>query len=1155
MRVEKIELIGFKSFSEKTAFSLHPGITCIVGPNGCGKSNVVDSFKWVLGEQSAKSLRGGKMEEVIFAGSQSRKPKGMAEVMLTVSGLGSSGNGDSLTTVTRRLYRSGESDYLLNRTACRLKDIKDLFLDTGLEMKSYSMLEQDRIGALLTAKPEERRFLIEEVAGVVKYKVRRHEARNKLENSRTNLQRIGDIVAEVKRQINSLDRQVKKAERYKRLLEELRGIELRIARRDWAQLTGALEGVLGEYDALREETALRRGELSEREAALETGRIELTEKEKALDGLRRELQGLEREMAEAERVRAVLGAEREHIEQNIVRLRTEQGENAGRQEAARAGLSENRTRREALRGEMEGLSQDLERQEAALRAAEEEAAGKEHVLETSRRDLFKVSDELSAARNDRHRLETERQGIAGRGEELDREGEEMKAARAQAEAALGETEAAMKEKNAALLALREEKETLSEEIERSREDLEALRAEVSRSREEMASMVSRLESLREMALGEGEELRDDLTPVALVSDILEAPPEYERAVESALREAVGGFIVPDLDALARAVSTVKEKNAARTAFVPLALEGLPGEAPLPEGVLARGADVVSTGEEYAGLLRALLGRVFIVPDLETALRVGPREELVVTLEGEAVEPTGAVVAGRSRGLLALKRQLRELAQDVEGARERVRGLEAETARKTEALKGLEDELYALGERVYETERELSLLRREAERGAEEQARLNRKISHLAIEVQELHREGEALGEALRKKDEEIQALEAKRAGAEQRMEEFSRSIAELRAAHEEKRKEAVELRLTLGSLKERDRALQSEGEATGRLIEELTAKDAQIAREITSLGERMAEREREEARREEALRSLAARAHDMEATISRKQEALALRGEELASLERALKGLREGIAERAERLSELEVRRTELALKRENLAENMKNAWDVDLSQLEDQPVTEEDEERLPEVRKKMEAIGPVSLGSIEEYEELKQRYEFLTRQQEDLVRSIAELEEAISRINTTTRRKLREAYEALKEKFAEVFVTLFGGGQAELVLTDPGNILETGLDVVAQPPGKKLQNISLLSGGEKSLAALALLFASFLIKPTPLCVLDEADASLDESNTHKFAQMLKEISRDIQFIVVTHNRVTMEVADYIYGVTMEEPGSSKVISLEMSPA
>ncbi|MEJ2067106.1 MAG: AAA family ATPase [Deltaproteobacteria bacterium] len=462
-----------------------------------------------------------------------------------------------------------------------------------------------------------------------------------------------------------------------------------------------------------------------------------------------------------------------------------------------------------------------------------------------------------------------------------------------------------------------------------------------------------------------------------------------------------------------------------------------------------------------------------------------------------MEPTGAVVAGRSRGLLALKRQLRELAQDVEGARERVRGLEAEAARKTEALKGLEDELYALGERVYETERELSLLRREAERGAEEQARLNRKISHLAIEVQELHREGEALGEALRKKDEEIQALEAKRAGAEQRMEEFSR----------------------------------------------------------TSLGERMAEREREEARREEALSSLAARAHDMEAAISRKQEALTLRGEELASLERALKGLREGIAERAERLSELEVRRTEFALKRENLAKNMKNAWDVDLSQLGDEPVRDEDEERLPEVRKKMEAIGPVSLGSIEEYEELKQRYEFLTRQQVDLVRSIAELEEAISRINTTTRRKLREAYEALKEKFAEVFVTLFGGGQAELVLTDPGNILETGLDVVAQPPGKKLQNISLLSGGEKSLTALALLFASFLIKPTPLCVLDEADASLDESNTHKFAQMLKELSRDIQFIVVTHNRVTMEVADYIYGVTMEEPGSSKVISLEMSPA
>jgi chromosome segregation protein len=528
---------------------------------------------------------------------------------------------------------------------------------------------------------------------------------------------------------------------------------------------------------------------------------------------------------------------------------------------------------------------------------------------------------------------------------------------------------------------------------------------------------------------------------------------------------------------------------------------------------------------------------------------------LVTLEGELLTPHGAVVAGKGRGILTLKRQMRELTEEVERHKRTLEAGQKELVSLDHALAAREQEAAAMETRRNEAERALSILRVEAEKNTEEAERANRKQAHLKIEIDQIGQERQNIGAQIESRDAKALEIEQRKTSVEQAIIALQEEITGIRAAFEAHRAESVEFQLKLTQATERLGSLEGEGKAIERLLSELTDKDGTIAREVKGTEERIETLAREGQERENASRALALEAEGVTRKITTVRDDLTARVEALREQERGLRGRRLEVDEASERLHALDVSRAEHTLRLENLVTNIRTTYEVELVSYEAEVPTDEDRAALPEIREKIEKMGPVSLGSIEEYEEIKQRYDFNLGHQQDLEKSIAELEEAISRINATTRKKLREAFEALKAKFAEVFHGLFGGGRAELVLTDESNILETGIDVIAQPPGKRLQNISLLSGGEKTLTALALLFAGFLIKPTPLCILDEADAALDESNTQKFADLIKKLSHDVQFIVVTHNRVTMERADYIYGITMEEPGCSKAISLEIATA
>jgi len=1189
MRIEKIELIGFKSFSERTIFNFHPGITCILGPNGCGKTNVVDAFRWVLGEQSAKTLRGEKMEEVIFSGSASKKPRGMAEVTMVVSGLNNArqsndGNGEDfsdIAAVTRRLYRSGDSEYILNKNQCRLKDVKDLFLNTGLEVKSYSILDQEGVSEILNSKPQERRFLIEEVAGIMKYNFRKKEALAKLELSRTNLQRINDITAEVKKQTNLLDRIAKKAEKYKNLSSEIKTIELKIVKRDYQALKGYFTAIFSEYNSLKEEESLKKTELANIENLAEVKRLELLDKERAIEEVQRELQDLEKQIAELEKSTAISKTDRDNLKEYLTKLYQQEEEfNITRNETLDRKKALDIFERDLLL-DTEEHRKMLQEKAELVGSLEEELSEKEALLEEKRREIFNISEENSNLKNELSRLKSSLEDLNRREISSQKDLENLKKSLAEIDSFIKDIESNLRDKDNEILTLNRKKEILIEELSTSRNRVEEIRETLSSLREKLASYKSRLDSLREIVFDRP--TRDllskglDLSLLESISDIFEVEAEYERAIESVLSEKVNMFIVSSFNDIEIAVSSLREKSLGRTAFIPVnpqsphtplwkrgeggdfkgEREGLSEEIDIPEGAIGRASFFVKTPEQFSDVVKALLDNVFVVRNLKEALALiaSGKRLFFVTLDGEVVEPSGAVIGGEVKGIFKKKREIRELEGIIENDRGVAGQLESELISSQELIEKGETDLRDIESCIIDTEKEISLLRLTTDNSKQEKERTERKLVYLNTEAEQLTGEKELIKKLIIEKDAEVRSVEAKRVDMENDSASLSEEIVEKRSRLEGCRSDLTEIRLSMTSLKERVESAVKEKETLLNKVEEIDLKKGFLFEEISSVSSRISQRETEIKEYEEKIRLLVSAADKISKEISGRKEVFEAENQKLLKADQDLKLLRREIDSLSHKVAELDISRTEHKVKLENLSEGINQNYGLDIDTLEVEPLTPEDEERLIVLKEKVQELGPVNLGTLEEYEELRERYEFLSKQRDDLIKSIAELEEAITKINNTTRKRLMEAFEALRLKFSEVFYILFGGGKADLILTDEDNILETGIDIIAQPPGKRLQNINLLSGGEKALTALSLLFASFLIKPTPLCILDEADATLDESNTERFAKMLRELSKDIQFIIVTHNRTTMSVADYLYGITMEEAGVSKVISMQLVEA
>jgi chromosome segregation protein len=1191
LKIAKMEITGFKSFSDGTEVVFPDGITAVVGPNGCGKSNIGDAINWVLGEQSARMLRGASMQDVIFNGSEARKPLGMAEVSLHLRGQ-ANGNGATpkAITITRRLFRSGDSEYLLNGARSRLRDIQDLLRDERVGAQTYATIEQGRIDQILNAKPKERRLIIEEAAGVAGFKHKRRLAELRLEATHANLLRVNDIVLEVTRQINALKRQAAKARRYGRLRDELRAKEaVRFGARA-KHLEAELASLRAHEAAFRDAEAEAASRLATLEAAIVADRIAVEDATRAASAEAEGLHQLEMEIdrgeervrscreriAEAQESEQRLAGEIAALEARGVSLADEARRHAEATAVEEGALAEARAGLDALRGRVAEASGAREARRERVEALRREMFGSMNLLADRRNRRSALDDDAGRLAVLRARLERERgaaqaehlrtaQEAAGLGVAAESQRasiEQRRAAVEQAESELADVRARHASGLAALAAARE-RETSATAALRTLEDVATRFAGVS-------------DGVR-LLLTAGE--RAGVRTRGVVADFVSAAPEVEGAAEAYLQAFLPAVVVEDDGDAARAVDLIRREGAGRTVFLCKTQPsgafavGAPanGHAPIPETmrsdprVLGRLRDrlTLPVGD---GFVSDRIGDAVLVDCLVSALelhRSWPHADYLTTT-GEVVYASGVVAAGgraaADRGLLAHNRKTAVASAEV-----------VETAARTAALQAalieLDDALERAGAMLADRRRALES---EGKRGAEldlaarrtedDRARSERRLEILGGELEGIAFEAERLSAAVEAAAEEVIAAESAHAASEARLVEETAAFdaeeageRELLDAEAQARAEAAgrEQRVH-AALREAARFAHDAAEVAERLRESIAERDA-TARRAVETSETLAVTESELAAQWEQRRR---RAEDAAA----REESLAARRVALAEREAAQRDARISLDLARENARAGELARTKAESDRRFLDDLCRqelglSAGDAALAAGEEALASADDAALTADIaaiKARVDAIGPVNLMAIEEFRALEERQTNLTAQKKDLEDAIASLRESIKRINRQSRERFVEAFETIRVHYQEIFKVLFNGGRADLVLEEGEDVLECGIEMIAQPPGKRLGQVSLMSGGEKSMAALALLFAIFRYQPSPFCLLDEVDAALDELNVGRFTRMLSEYAMATQFILITHNKRSMEAANLLYGVTMEEPGVSKVVSLKL---
>ncbi len=1180
MYLKRLEMVGFKSFAEPTRLEFGPGIMAIVGPNGCGKSNISDAIRWVLGEQSARALRGAKMEDCIFNGTDAHKALGMAEVSITLADCESAlGLDYNEVTVTRRVHRSGEGEYLINKTPCRLKDIQRLFMDTGIGTNSYSLMEQGRIDRVLSSRPEDRRAVFEEASGITKFKADKKEALRKLEQTEENLKRLADIIAEVRTRIISLQRQAGKARRYQALQRQLRAIDLRCARER-----------LAAFDERIQALELRRASLQEREEAADAG---VRAAESAADAARERMAALDRELETLRERLAQTRALWEHTRDSIAVNRDRAREFAAladrdAREADQARAQAEEVRRTMAASNAERAAAIAAREESERRAAAGNAALRESEqrLETVQRQLHDLRNEaleidrrIAQRQRDLADLDARERTAAFRREKLSAERIELQRAieqfaardaelRRRIAAAGAEVETAEADRRLADEAVKESDRRAG----RLRQTLADLRAEAA-ARRARIEMLERQEAKAEGFPGGARMLLDppegfEMDRARLrgpLADYLEIDPEYRAAAEAVLRPWLDSLVVADAGAARDALRALERRAQGAARLVPdIEKAAAPTDGP-GEPLLAH----VRIAPQARNAALLLLGNVRVVGCAEEIPAELPPGLVIVTRTGAVFRGDGPsefwMADEAAPNPLARRRQLNDWRAEAETLALKSGETEREIAETQSGAEKARATRDAAAARVEEARRRLALAegeRRALERDAQTAAQ---RAETVAFEIESLSREG-AGGEerrarileetdAARRRQEEIRAAQA----------QLTEAVREAEQRRTRALAEATEARIEFAERRNRVEQLDQQAVAQRRRVEELETLLRERSAGAENYRRRSVELESETAEAEKRLEPLAAEVRDGEARIESARQDRESRQAEVAAHEAAVKERRTELdAIRRER-GQIEIEAAETRARRQALleragaeyrvsADDIANAPEPDWSEVGGAPADREALETLvAELRAKLESLGAVNLVAIEECQEHEKRYEFLTREQDDLVKAKQHLLDMIRRINQTTTAMFRETFEKVNENFRIMFERLFGGGSAKLVLVDEEDVLECGIEIIARPPGKKLQSVSLLSGGERTMTAVALLFALYMVKPSPFCLLDELDAALDDANIGRFVTVVQDFVKNSQFIVITHNRQTIAAANTLFGVTMEKHGISKIVSVRFN--
>lgn len=1176
MKIKRLEIQGFKSFQDKVSLDFNQAITGVVGPNGCGKSNVCDAIRWVMGEQSAKNLRGKAMEDIIFNGTEFRKPLGMAEVSLFFSTEDGRVPAKYLSfaeiQVTRRLYRDGESEYLLNKTPCRLLDVAELFMDTGIGARAYSIIEQGKIGMILHAKPEERRFLIEEAAGVTKFKARKVVALKKIEATKQNLLRISDIISEIKRQMNGLQRQAKKAERFRELRAELKEIELLFAAKGYVAVDAERVSLEAEIAGLEARVHRLAAQVEEAELSIEGKRIALVETERLLAAAQEEifrwkgeLQGGENRLEFQRRELANLERQGERVQEELQGLRDQLS-------CAERELVSLVEQRAAYLEEVSKESEALEHRESLLEEMAASEAGVSRELDETRRALFAALSEGAQATNQHAAASKRLASIADRLQASSRErvllGERLMEASQKVEALKAEAEEqqrlkAQTNEELTLVASREA------ELKQAQEAGEKI---LQQRRDEFSAAASRLKSLQELEAqfaGYGQGIRNLLTAepfreagFTMVADALEVEEECEVALESVLGERLQYLLCNSSDTALKAVAHLKGSSGGRCSFVTSAPWcHVPGEPPAEAAPLA---DRVKVPDHFAPLVQPLLAGAYLVGDLAQAVTLAGLFPAFtfVTPDGDLVHAGGIVNGGSSegarQGIIHKKREIKSLAADVERLSADVQQLaEAREARRRQ-IADAEAERVELRQELHRLEIKILNSQKDLQSASAECRRIEESGAVREMEEEQLAEEQALVSRELSQADAKKAQAEERKLGLESRVEALQGRLEGSRFEMEEARELVTSLKVRVAALKEKGEGAQRAHRRVEELCADLKSRIASRTKDVEGSGSDRTRLLESIAQGEQALRTIVERQLESERALALVKDRYEAESATVQEEEQRLKSIRNDAAALRDQLNARSLRLSELTMKLGHLEETLREKYRMEVAEaLSCYAGLEWDEAergaRQSELQKSVEEMGEVNLMAIEEFKQMEERFSFLSSQRDDLEESMNSLQKAIQKINRTTRKRFLETFNLVNEKFQAVFPRLFCGGQAELRLTDEEDLLTTGLDIIVQPPGKKLQNVSLLSGGEKALTAVALIFSIFLIKPSPFCLLDEVDAPLDDANIGRFNDMVREMSNTSQFIIITHNRATMAVADTLYGVTMEEPGVSKLVSVRLN--
>ena len=1198
MKLKKLEIAGFKSFYDKVGIEFPQGISAVVGPNGCGKSNIIDALRWVMGEQSIKQLRGKAMEDVIFSGANGHPPLNMAEVSLTLS----NENGDSPEelrefteiNLTRRLYRSGESAYLLNKQPCRLKDIHNVFLGSGVGSKSYAVIQQGKIGAITDASPEELRYFVEEAAGVTRFKNYKIEALRKIEFTKNNLLRVTDIISEIKRQMASLKRQARKAEIYNNYLKQIQSLEVYLGLHYYENYDGQIQETdrllkelqdldishtteMKQLDARVEEIKLKRWQKNQEISEQKSNQFETQRNIDRLENdrthLHQEIKRLAEESEELDSDRLELEQKNLEMLSEIEQVKKETAQMNAVIVTAKDRLHQEKAHKETIAEKMSAMNQELDRNKARLMDLVTREAQYKNIYQTSINNKESLQKRLTKADAD---LDQAQKQITQTGRLEQKAQDQLDAIKRDLndlETRISATAGLLDQKNNALA----KQVKLTQTLELEHNSIKSKWNTLKKMEDNFEWYRDGVKAIMRPQRTDAPDFSQELSAkiIGLMADIIEAKPAFETAVEAVLGDALQYIIVQDQDAGLKAIDYLQSRNAGRSGFIPVSTvrqsREVQAKGPAAEQLLL---NQISVKAGYQPIVNALLGHVVFTEDLPEAVEMFNRNGAsytIVTRKGDVISPQGILIGGskdKLNGILTKKQELKDLHRQNSELDQKLQQARLNQAQMESEVRNLESELQKRIEKKNNFAGNQIEAEKELVKATEALKNARRHLEIVTLEKEQLQGEASDIEDEVTRYNAALEELSTEVKTAQNEVSHISAAISGVAAELEQHSQKVVDLQLQLTELNAK---LENANNNLRRLME--------FHHESFSRLDQLAEEIRQKQKKEETAKQKITEFDQKLAQMYRHMEAIAQSVKaneahynaidaELKDSDTKISDIRNQREETLQKVRLLELEQSENKINKENIAkrleEKYRKSFSVLKSEFNQHPASleltskksvEQIEEELAAIKAKMDKIVDVNLGAIREYEQLKDRFDFLEEQRNDLVRAIEDLHKVIRKINAITQKRFLETFDLINQKLNEVFPRLFGGGTATLSLKDPNDPLETGVEFMIHPPGKKLTRLSLLSGGEKAMSAIAFIFSIFLIKPTAFCLLDEIDAPLDDANVYRFNDLLSIIGEKSQIIMITHNKRSMEFADTLFGITMEEKGISKLVSVNFEAA